>query len=56
MLRWSAIFFVIAIIAAMLGFTDIAGAAVDIAKFLFFIFLIPAIILLIWALFFVGSK
>jgi len=34
MLRWAAIFLVIALIAALLGFTGIAGAAADIAKFM----------------------
>ena len=56
MLRWAAIFFVISIVAAMLGFTYIAGSALDIAKVLFFIFLIPAVILLICGLFIFGSK
>jgi len=36
MLKWAAIFLVIAIVAALLGFTGIAGAATDIARFLFF--------------------
>lgn len=39
MLRWSIIFFVIAIIAAIFGFGGIAEGAADIAKVLFFIFL-----------------
>jgi uncharacterized membrane protein YtjA (UPF0391 family) len=39
MLRWSVIFFVIAIIAAIFGFGGIAEGAADIAKILFFIFL-----------------
>ena len=39
MLKWAAIFLVIAIIAALFGFTGIAGAAADIAKFLFFLFI-----------------
>jgi uncharacterized membrane protein YtjA (UPF0391 family) len=39
MLRWSVIFFVIAIIAAIFGFGGIAEGAADIAKVLFFIFL-----------------
>ena len=39
MLKWAAIFFVIAIIAAVFGFTDIASGAASIAKFLFFFFL-----------------
>ena len=32
MLYWSAVFFVISIVAAMLGFTTIAGSALDIAN------------------------
>lgn len=39
MLRWSVIFFVIAIVAAIFGFGGIAEGAADIAKILFFIFL-----------------
>ncbi len=39
MLRWALIFFVIAIVAAVLGFGGlVVGTALDIAKFLFFIF------------------
>jgi len=48
MLRWAATFFVIAIVAALFGFTRIAGSAMDIAKILFFIFLVLAIIILIF--------
>ena len=40
MLRWAAIFLVIALIAALFGFTDIAAASAGIAKVLFAIFLI----------------
>jgi len=39
MLKWAAIFFVIAIIAAIFGFTGIAAGAASIAKVIFFIFL-----------------
>ena len=39
MLRWSATFLVIAIIAAALGYGGIAADAAEIAKVLFFIFL-----------------
>jgi len=48
MLRWAATFFVIAIVAALFGFTQIAGSAMDIAKILFFIFLVLAIIIFIF--------
>ena len=40
MLRWTVIFLVIAIIAAVFGFGGIAAGAAGIAKILFFIFLI----------------
>jgi uncharacterized membrane protein YtjA (UPF0391 family) len=40
MLRWAVGFFVIALIAAVLGFGGIAAAAAGIAKVLFYIFLI----------------
>ena len=44
MLNWAATFFVIAIVAAVLGFTSIAGSAIDIAKILFVVFLILAVV------------
>ena len=40
MLSWALIFLVVALIAGLLGFTSIAGAAVGIAKILFFVFLV----------------
>lgn len=40
MLRWSLGFFIIAILAALLGFGGIASSAAGIAKILFFIFLV----------------
>jgi len=40
MLRWSAIFFVIAIVAAILGFGGIAEGAASIAKVLFGVFML----------------
>jgi len=44
MLHYAAVFFVIAIIAAVFGFGGIAMGAVEIAKILFFIFIILAVI------------
>ena len=38
MLRWTLIFLVIALIAAMFGFTGVAEGAAAIAKTIFFIF------------------
>jgi len=40
MLYWAAVFFIIAIAAGVLGFTGIAIAAAEIARVLFFIFLV----------------
>jgi uncharacterized membrane protein YtjA (UPF0391 family) len=40
MLRWALSFFIVALIAAVLGFTGIAVASAGIARILFFIFLI----------------
>ena len=48
MLRWSIIFFVIAIIAALFGFGGIAEGAASIAKVLFFIFLTLFIIAILF--------
>ncbi len=40
MLRWAVIFLIIALVAAVFGFTDIAAASAGIAKVLFGLFLI----------------
>src|ERR1700692_4391328 len=47
MLRWAAIFLVIAIVAPVFGFGGIAVAAAGIAKILFFVFLILFLVSLI---------
>lgn len=39
-LHYSAVFLVIALVAALLGFTGIAAGAVEIAKILFYVFLV----------------
>ncbi|MHB1198682.1 MAG: DUF1328 domain-containing protein [Polaromonas sp.] len=44
MLHYSVVFLVIALIAAVFGFGGIAAGAVEIAKVLFFIFIIMAIV------------
>ncbi|MGA2248097.1 MAG: DUF1328 family protein [Verrucomicrobiota bacterium] len=40
MLGWTVTFLIIALVAGLLGFTAIAGAAAGIAQVLFFIFLV----------------
>ncbi len=44
MLSWSIIFLIVALVAALLGFTTIAGAAIGIAKILFVVFLVLFVI------------
>jgi uncharacterized membrane protein YtjA (UPF0391 family) len=44
MLHWAAVFFVIALLAAVFGFGGIAASAVGIAKILFFVFLVLAVV------------
>lgn len=39
MLRWALIFLVLGLVAALFGFTTVAGTAIGIAKILFYIFL-----------------
>jgi uncharacterized membrane protein YtjA (UPF0391 family) len=51
LLRWAVIFLVVAIIAAVFGFGNIAAAATDIARILFFIFIVVFVLLMIgWLL------
>jgi uncharacterized membrane protein YtjA (UPF0391 family) len=47
MLYWTVVLFVIALVAAFLGFGGIAGAAAGIAKILFFAFLVLALFSLV---------
>jgi len=51
MLHYAVVFFVIALIAALFGFGGVAAGAVEIAKVLFFIFLVLFIVSLVLGLF-----
>jgi uncharacterized membrane protein YtjA (UPF0391 family) len=51
MLKWAAIFFVISLIAGILGFTNVAAGARGIAKILFFIAIAIFAIILIFGVF-----
>jgi uncharacterized membrane protein YtjA (UPF0391 family) len=51
LLKWALALFIISLIAAMLGFTGIAEGTADIAKFLFFLFLAGAVLLLLLGVF-----
>ena len=50
MLHYAIVFFIIALIAAVFGFGGIAAGAVEIAKILFFVFLVIAAITLVMGL------
>jgi uncharacterized membrane protein YtjA (UPF0391 family) len=50
LLKWALVFFVVSIIAALFGFTDIAVASADVARILFYIFLVIFIVLLVLGL------
>lgn len=47
MLRWSLVFLIVALIAAMFGFGVVAGTSYAAAKILFFVFLVLFVISLI---------
>lgn len=48
MLRWALTFLVLALVAALLGFTGIAGEAMSIARILFYVFVVVFLVSLIW--------
>jgi uncharacterized membrane protein YtjA (UPF0391 family) len=50
LLKWALIFFVISIVAGLLGFTDISAGSADIARFLFYIFVVIFLVLLVLGL------
>ncbi|MFL5331099.1 MAG: DUF1328 domain-containing protein [Gemmataceae bacterium] len=47
MLRWALTFLVIALIAALLGFTNVAGTSYAAAQILFFVFLVLFVVSLL---------
>jgi uncharacterized membrane protein YtjA (UPF0391 family) len=47
MLYYAVVFFIVAVVAALFGFGGIAAGAVEIAKVLFFIFLVLFVVSLI---------
>ncbi len=47
LLKWALVFFIISLIAALFGFTDIAAASAEVARILFYIFLVIFVVLLV---------
>jgi uncharacterized membrane protein YtjA (UPF0391 family) len=50
LLRWALVFFLVSVVAGILGFTDISAASADIARVLFYIFVVIFLVLLILGL------
>ena len=50
MLRWAVIFFIVSIIAAVFGFSGISEATADIARILFYIFVVIFVVMLVLGL------
>jgi uncharacterized membrane protein YtjA (UPF0391 family) len=48
MLHYALVFLVLALVAGVLGFTTVAGASIEIAKILFFVFLIAMVISMVF--------
>jgi uncharacterized membrane protein YtjA (UPF0391 family) len=51
LLAWAFIFFVVALVSAVFGFTGIAVAAATIAQILFYVFALLFVVFLLMALF-----
>jgi uncharacterized membrane protein YtjA (UPF0391 family) len=49
-LKWALIFFLVSVVAGILGFTDISAASADVARFLFYVFVVIFLVLLILGL------
>jgi uncharacterized membrane protein YtjA (UPF0391 family) len=47
MLGWALVFLVVALVAALFGFTTVAGASIAAAKIVFFVFLVLFVVSLI---------
>jgi uncharacterized membrane protein YtjA (UPF0391 family) len=47
MLRWALMFLVIALVAALFGFTGVAGTSIFAARILFFVFLVLFVVSLV---------
>ncbi len=49
-LKWALIMFLVSLVAALFGFTDIAAASADIARVLFYVFIVIFLVLLVLGL------
>ena len=49
-LKWAVIMLLVSLVAALFGFTDLAAASADVAKVLFYVFLVIFLVLLVLGL------
>jgi uncharacterized membrane protein YtjA (UPF0391 family) len=49
-LKWALIMLIVSVVAAIFGFTDLAAASADVARVLFFIFVVIFLVLLVFGL------
>ena len=49
-LKWALIMFLVSLVAALFGFTDLSAASAGVARFLFWIFIIVFAVLLVLGL------
>lgn len=47
MLRWALLFLIVALVAAVFGFTNVTGTSLFAAKILFFVFLVMFVVSLV---------
>lgn len=50
LLKWALIMFLVSLVAALFGFTDLSAASADVARVLFYIFLVIFLVLLVLGL------
>ena len=50
LLKWALIFFLVSIVAGVFGFTGISVASADVARFLFYVFVVIFLVLLVLGL------
>jgi uncharacterized membrane protein YtjA (UPF0391 family) len=50
LLKWALIFFLVSVVAGILGFTGLSVASADVARFLFYVFVVIFLVLLILGL------
>lgn len=51
LLKWALIMLLVSVVAALFGFTDLSAASADVARVLFYIFLVIFLVLLLLGLF-----